>query len=83
MLCVEQSPLAPIKVYRSFKSKLRYDTEQEKGWPNYITNVARVRTIEPPSSHSATGRIFTQADEILDDVEVSFVSFLLTCLESS
>jgi hypothetical protein len=72
MLYVEQSPLAPTKVYRSFKSKLRYDTEQEKGWPSYITNVARVRTVEPPSSHSVAGRIVTQADEILDDVDVSF-----------
>ncbi|RAO70504.1 uncharacterized protein BHQ10_006516 [Talaromyces amestolkiae] len=70
MLCVELSSLAPTKVYRSFKSKLRYDIEQEKGWPNHITNVARVRSIEPPSSHSITGRIVTQADEILDDVDV-------------
>lgn len=75
MLCVEQSSLAPTKVYRSFKSKLRYDIEQEKGWPNHITNVARVRSIEPPSSHSVTGRIVTQADEILDDVDVSFLRF--------
>lgn len=71
MLCVEQSPLAPTKVYRSFQSKLRYDTEQEKGWTNHITNVARVRTVEPPSSHSATGRIVTVADEIVSDVDVS------------
>lgn len=71
MLSVEQSPLAPIKVYRSFKSKLRYDTEQEKGWPNHITNVARVCTVEPPSSHSGTGRIITFEDEVLDDVDVS------------
>ncbi|OKL61516.1 hypothetical protein UA08_03105 [Talaromyces atroroseus] len=69
MLCVEQSPLAPTKVYRSFKNKLRYDTEQEKGWTKYITNVARMRTVEAPSSHSTTGRIITLANEVLDDID--------------
>lgn len=71
MLCVEQSPLAPAKVYRSFKSKLRYDTEHEKGWAEHITNVSRMRIVEPPSSHSATGRIITVAGEVLDNVDVS------------
>ncbi|QKX55395.1 uncharacterized protein TRUGW13939_02488 [Talaromyces rugulosus] len=70
MLCVEQSPLAPAKIYRSFKSKLRYDTEQEKGWTEHISNIARMRVVEPPSSHSATGRIITVADEVLDDIDV-------------
>lgn len=71
MLCVEQSHLAPTKVYRSFRSKLRYDTEHEKGWAEHITNVAQIRVVEPPSANSATGRIITFSEEVLDDVDVS------------
>ena len=72
MLCVEQSPQAPRKVYRSIRVKPRYDTEHEKGWDKHINNVAApFRTVEPPSSSSTTGRIITTANEILEDVDVS------------
>ncbi|KAJ4513919.1 monooxygenase [Exophiala dermatitidis] len=70
MLCVEQSPLAPLRVYRSLRSKPRYDTEREKGWAEYITNVTPIRTVEAPSPTSTTGRIITVSEEILDDVDV-------------
>ncbi|KAF1814418.1 formyltetrahydrofolate deformylase [Eremomyces bilateralis CBS 781.70] len=70
MLCVEESPLAPRRVYRSLRSKPRYDTEREKGWTEYIKNVAPIRTVEPPSLDSGTGRIITVSEEILDDVDV-------------
>ncbi|KAI1616433.1 formyltetrahydrofolate deformylase [Exophiala viscosa] len=71
MLCVEQSPLAPRKVYRSLRVKPRYDTENEKGWDKHINNVAApFRTVEPPSANSATGRITTAKGEVLDDVDV-------------
>ncbi len=71
MLNVEGSHLAPAKVYRSLRSKPRYDIELDKGWSEYITNVAPIRIVEPPSSNSATGRIITFSEEILDDVDVS------------
>lgn len=71
MLRVEKSPLAPLRVYRSLRSKPRYDTEHEKGWSEHITNVTPIQRVEPPSPHSATGRIITVSEEILDDVDVS------------
>jgi len=72
MLCVEHSPLAPRKVYRSIRVKPRYDTEHEKGWEKHINNVAApFRTVEAPTVDSATGRITTVNGEILDDVDVS------------
>ncbi|KIV79064.1 hypothetical protein PV11_06651 [Exophiala sideris] len=71
MLCVEQSPLAPRKIYRSLRVKPRYDTEHEKGWNKHIHNVAApIPIVEPPSDKSATGRITTIKQEILDDVDV-------------
>lgn len=71
MLRVEESPLAPRRIYRSIRSKPRYDTEHDKGWSEHITNVTPMRTVEPPSAHSATGRITTVSGEVLDDVDVS------------
>ncbi|WVF67227.1 hypothetical protein IAT40_001975 [Kwoniella sp. CBS 6097] len=70
MLKVDKCPQAPKKIYRSFKSKLRYDTEHEKGWPEHITNVSPMRIVHGPSGLSKTGRIETVLDQILDDVEV-------------
>lgn len=75
MLCVEQSPLAPRRIYRSLRSKPRYDTEHEKGWSEHITNVAPIRTVEEPSATSTTGRLITVSDEILDDVDVGLLLF--------
>lgn len=74
MLRVEKSPAAPLRVYRSLRSKPRYDTEHEKGWAEHIVNVAPIRTVEPPSTKSATGRIVTVEEEILDYVDVSIKS---------
>lgn len=71
MLLVEQSPLAPQRVYRSLRSKPRYDTEHEKGWSKQITNVMPIRRVELPSLHSATGRIITVSEDTIDDVDVS------------
>jgi hypothetical protein len=82
MLRVEQSPLAPLRVYRSLRSKTRYDTQHEKGWSEHITNVAPMRIVEPPSSHSATGRIITVSEEVLDDVDVSSVPLNRSTLQS-
>ncbi|KAF4126551.1 putative flavoprotein CzcO associated with the cation diffusion facilitator CzcD [Geosmithia morbida] len=71
MLNVEKSPLAPRKVYRALRSgKTRYDTELEKGWADYIKNIAPIQTVESPSSNSANGRIITTSGETLDDVDV-------------
>lgn len=70
MLCVEKSPLAPRRVYRSIRREPRYDTEHEKRWAEHIKNVAPIRTVNAPSLESATGRIITTSDEILDDVDV-------------
>lgn len=82
MLCVEQSPLAPLHVYRSLRSIPRYDTEHEKGWSEHITNVAPIRTVEPPSLNSATGRIITVSEEVLDDVDVSPLPLTRSNLQS-
>ncbi|WVQ81677.1 hypothetical protein IAT38_003802 [Cryptococcus sp. DSM 104549] len=70
MLNVEQSPLAPKKIYRSFRSTLRYDIEHEKGWPKFINNVTPMRIVHGPSDTSSTGRIETITDQTLDDVDV-------------
>lgn len=71
MLCVKESPSAPRKIYRSFRSKLRYDTEIEKGWKEHVLDVGPIRTFEAPSQKSTFGRIETIAGESLDDVDAS------------
>lgn len=81
MLCVEQSPLAPSHVYRSIRSKLRYDTEHEKGWSEYITNVRPIQKIESSSAYSTAGRITTTSKEILDDVDVSLFPLFQPCFQ--
>ncbi|OCF72559.1 hypothetical protein I204_06941 [Kwoniella mangroviensis CBS 8886] len=70
MLKVNKSPSQPKKIYRSFRSKLRYDTELEAGWPEHINNVSPMKILEGPSEHSKTGRITTVLEQVIDDVDV-------------
>lgn len=70
MLRVQQSPFAPHRIYRSIRSKPRYDTEHSKGWSEHITNITPIQNVESPSLHSATGRVTTVSEEVLDDVDV-------------
>ena len=88
MLCVERSPLAPRRIYRSLRSQPRYDIELDKGWSEHINNVAPIHTVEAPSSTSATGTVITVSAEILNDVDVSPASHIdrfaeLNCHRSS
>ncbi|WWC73362.1 uncharacterized protein I206_107329 [Kwoniella pini CBS 10737] len=69
MLKVTNSPSQAKKIYRSFRSKLRYDTEHEKGWPAHINNLSPMKIVHPPSEDSQTGRIVTVLDEVIDDVD--------------
>jgi hypothetical protein len=71
MLHVEKSALAPRRVYRSFRTKLRYDIDHERGWAEHVLNVGSIQTIESPSLKSSTGRLVTTSGDILDDVDVS------------
>ncbi|WRT68786.1 uncharacterized protein IL334_005766 [Kwoniella shivajii] len=57
MLCVRKSTSASKKIYRSFRSKLRYDTEHDRGWPDHIVNVSPMRLVSKPSPQSHNGRI--------------------------
>ncbi|WWC64304.1 uncharacterized protein I303_106914 [Kwoniella dejecticola CBS 10117] len=70
MLVVNRSTSAPRKIYRSFRSKLRYDTEQDKGWPDHVANLSPMDAVHPPSGESRTGRIVTISGEVVDDVDV-------------
>src|SRR5687767_6322632 len=81
MLCVKGSSLAPRRVYRALRSgKTRYDTELDKGWRDYIHNVAPIQTVDSPSPTSATGTIMTISGEGLDDVDVSSLSRIRSTL---
>jgi hypothetical protein len=71
LLCVERSPSAARKIYRSLRSTPRYDTEHEKGWADHISNIGPMKLTHPPSELSPTGRIETFAGEVLDDIDVS------------
>ncbi|WVO18202.1 hypothetical protein L204_105907 [Cryptococcus depauperatus] len=70
MLKVVNSTQAPKKIYRSFRSKLRYDTELEKGWRDHVHDVTPMKVVEAPSEYSKSGRIRTNSNEVLDDVDV-------------
>ena len=74
LLEVENSPLAAKKVYRSYRAKLRYDIELEKGWRDHIQSVGAVARAEPPHEGSANGSIITARGEVLDDIDVSDTS---------
>ncbi|WWC97815.1 hypothetical protein V866_004702 [Kwoniella sp. B9012] len=69
MLKVNKSPAQPKKIYRSFRSRLRYDTELEAGWTDHINNVSPMKILEGPSEHSKTGRITDVLDQVIDDVD--------------
>ncbi|KAK6904454.1 hypothetical protein I203_105267 [Kwoniella mangroviensis CBS 8507] len=73
MLKVNKSPSQPKKIYRSFRSKLRYDTELEAGWPEHINNVSPMKILEGPSEHSKTGRITTVLEQVIDDVDLFYL----------
>lgn len=82
MLCVNQSPLAPRRIYRALRSgKTRYDTELEKGWAEHVERTAPIQSVEVPSPTSRTGRIITASGDRLDDVDVSLPTIKSTILE--
>jgi hypothetical protein len=76
MLHVENSASAPHRVYRSFRAKLRYDIDHEKGWSEHITNVGPIKTV-------TDDKIFTVAGDILEDVDASAVQAVVVCWKAN
>ncbi|KAM0755829.1 formyltetrahydrofolate deformylase [Meredithblackwellia eburnea MCA 4105] len=70
LLGATNSHNAAKKIYRSIRSKPRYDINFELGWSEHIETVVPIKLFEAPSANSKSGRITLQDGKVIDDVDV-------------